>query len=137
MSKRARALILGATLTAMNLAGMTAVAQANDQPTSTKDALRPPTERQVGESWRHHQAASQEQTAADTAHRRQTAQEQSYNPTTTPAQVPAPAPTEPSRQAGWLITSLAVLVAALALVGGLAVLAAKRTRRKARLEHAA
>jgi hypothetical protein len=52
MSKRARALVLGAMLAAMNLAGMTAVAQAqaNDEPTRTQDARQPPTERQVGES---------------------------------------------------------------------------------------
>jgi hypothetical protein len=139
MSKRARTLIIGATLTAMHLVGMTAVAQAqaNEQPAGKQAALRPPAERQVGESWRHRQAASQEQAAADTAHRRQTAQEQSYNLTTTPAQVPAPVPAKPSSQAGWLIASLAVLVAALALSGGLAVRAAKRTRRRARLEHAA
>ena len=50
MSKLARTLVLGAMLAAMNLAGMTAVAQAqaNDE---GKDA-RPPTEGQVGESWR-------------------------------------------------------------------------------------
>jgi hypothetical protein len=44
---------------------------------------------------------------------------------------------KPSRQPGWLIASLAVLVAALVMAGGLAILAAKRTRRRARLGHAA
>jgi hypothetical protein len=41
MSKRTRALILGATLAAMNLAGMTttAQAQASDQPTSRRARL--------------------------------------------------------------------------------------------------
>ena len=49
MSKLARALTIGAMLAAMNMAGMTAIAQAqaNDE---GKDAWRPPTERQVGES---------------------------------------------------------------------------------------
>jgi hypothetical protein len=72
MSKLARTLVLGAMLAAMNLAGMTAVAQAqaNDE---GKDARRPPTERQVGESWHQPQVASQEQTAADAALRRQLA----------------------------------------------------------------
>jgi hypothetical protein len=39
----------------MNLAAITTVAhaQSNDQPTSNQDARRPPTERQVGEAWRH------------------------------------------------------------------------------------
>jgi hypothetical protein len=52
MPKRTRALILGATLAAMNLAGLTAVAQAQAN-NEGKDARRPPSERQVGESWRH------------------------------------------------------------------------------------
>jgi hypothetical protein len=54
MSRLARALVLGATLAAMCLAGMPTVAraQAKDPPASTQDARQPPTERQVGESWR-------------------------------------------------------------------------------------
>jgi hypothetical protein len=53
MSKLARALILGATLAAMTLAGMTAVAlaQAKNEPTSKQDNRRPPIQGQVGESW--------------------------------------------------------------------------------------
>jgi hypothetical protein len=47
----------------------------------------------------------------------------------------APVPPKPSGQPGWLIASLAVLVAALALA--LAELAARRTMRRARLHHAA
>jgi hypothetical protein len=139
MSNRARALILGVTLAAMNLAGLTAVAhaQATDQPAGQQATRRPPTERQVGEPWRYHQVTSPAQAAADTAHRRQTAQEQSYNPRTTPAKVPAPVPDEPSRPIGWLLASVGVLVATLALAGGLAVRAVRRTRRRARLEHAA
>jgi hypothetical protein len=126
MSKFTRTLVVGATLAAISLAGMTvAHAQATDQATP-----RPPTERQVGESWRHHQVTSPEQAAADTAHRRQTAQEQSYNPSTTPAQVPAPAPTQPNRQPSWLLTSLGVL-AVVMLVAGLAAVAARRARRRA------
>ena len=137
MSKRTRALIIGATLAAMNLAGMTAVAhaQANDDPDG-KVARRPPTERQVGESWRHGQAATPEQTAADAAPQRQLARERHSIPNATPAQVPAPVPDEPSGQPGRLLASLAVL-AALALAGGLAVLAAKRAGRRARIRHAA
>jgi hypothetical protein len=132
MSKLTRTLIIGATLAAMHLVGMTAVAhaQANDEP-----VMQPPTERQVGESWRHRQAASPEQTAADAALKRVQARERFAIPNPTPAQAPAPVPARPSSQPGWLVASLAVLVAALA--GGLAVLAAKRTRRRARLGHAA
>jgi hypothetical protein len=136
MSKLTRALILGATMAAMNLAGMTAVAHA--QATNEgKDARQPPTERQVGETWRHDQAASPEQAAADTAHRRELAREHSSIPSATPAQVPAPASAEPSGTPSWLLASLGVLAAALALAGGLAVLAAKRAGRRARIRHAA
>jgi hypothetical protein len=139
MSKLTRTLIIGATLAAMHLVDMTAVAQAqaNDETTSTEDARRPPTEAQVGEAWHQPQGASQQQTAADAALRRQLARERFSIPNATPAPTPAPVPARPSRQPGWLIVSLAVLVAVLALSGGLAVLAARRTRRQARLEHAA
>ena len=61
----------------------------------------------------------------------------SPSPTEPRPRCPPPVPDEPSRPTGWLIASLAVLVAALALSGGLGVLTAKRTRRRARLEHAA
>ena len=139
MSKRTRALILGAALAAMNLAGMTAVAQA--QATNEgKDARRPPSEGQVGETWRHGQVASPEQTAADAALQRQLARERHSIPSGTPAQVPAPVPAvpdDPSGTPGWLLASLGVLAAALALAGGLAVLAAKRAGRRARIRHAA
>lgn len=167
MSKLTRTLIIGATLAAMHLAGLTAVAhaQANDEP-----VRQPPSERQVGESWRHHQVAPEtqtttdpaaqralarqrywyyqsmhtsrqqtahEQTAADAALQRQLARERHSIPSGTPAQVPAPAPTEPNGRPGWLVASLGVLAAAVALVGGLAVLAAKRAGRRARIRHAA
>jgi hypothetical protein len=134
MSKRPRALILGVTLAAMNLAGLTAVAQAqtNDEP-----VRRPPSERQVGESWRKRPVTSPEQTAA-AALQRQLARERSSIPTGTPAQVPAPTQAdEPNRQPGWLLASLGGLAVALALIAGLVVLATRRTSRRARVEHAA
>jgi hypothetical protein len=138
MSQRARALILGVTLAAMNLAGLTAIAHAqpNDDPDG-KGARWPPTQAQVGEAWRKRPVTAQEQTTADAALQRQLARERFSIPNGTPAQVPAPVPDEPSRPTGWLIASVAVLVAALALAGGLAVRAVRRTRRRARLEHAA
>ena len=136
MSKLARALVLGAMLAAMNLAAMTAVAQAqaNDE---GKDARRPPTQGQVGETWRERPVTSQQQTAADAALRRQPARERHSIPSGTPAQVPAPVPSESSGQPGWLLASLGVLAAALALSGGLAVMAARRTSRRVRAGHAA
>jgi hypothetical protein len=136
MSKRTRVLILGATLAAMNLTGLTAVAQANDDPDG-KDARRPPTERQVGESWRHGHAASPEQTAADAALQRQLARERFSIPSATPEQPTAPAPPEPSGQPNWLLASLGGFAAGLALAGGLAVFAARRAGRSARVGHAA
>ena len=134
MSNRTRTLIIGATLAAMHLVAMTTVAQAqpNDEP-----VMQPPTEGQVGESWRHRQAASPEQPAADAALQRQLARERFSIPNPTPAQTPAPGPAKPSRQPGWLVVSLAALVAGLALAGALAVLAARRAGRRARVGHAA
>jgi hypothetical protein len=137
MSKLTRALILGAALAAMNLAAMTTIAQAqaNNEPTSNQDARQPPTEAQVGEAWRHPQMAAEQPTIADDTRRPPTeAQvgEAWRHPTS--AQVPS---AEPSRQPGWLIPSLGVLAAALVLAGGLAVLAANRAGRRARVGHAA
>jgi hypothetical protein len=167
MSKLTRTLIIGAILAAMHLAGLTAVAQAqaNDEP-----VRQPPTERQVGEPWRHHQAAPEsqtttdpaaqralarqrywyyqsmltarqqtahEQTAADAALQRQLARERFSIPSQTPAQPTAPAPPEPSAQPNWLLASLGGFAAGLALAGGLAVLAARRVGRSARVGHAA
>jgi len=54
--------------------------------------MQPPTERQVGEPWRHRQTASPEQTAADAALKRQLARERFSIPNGAPAQVPAPRP---------------------------------------------
>jgi hypothetical protein len=134
MSKLARALVLGAMLAAMNLAGMTAVAQA--QATNEGKNARPPTERQVGETWRKRPVTSQQQTAADAALQRQLARERFSIPSGTPARVPAPMPAEPSGQPSWLVPSLAVLAIALALSGGLAVMATKRASRRVRAGHA-
>jgi hypothetical protein len=138
MSKLVRALILGVTLAAMNLAGLTAVAhaQANHDPDG-KDARQPPTERQVGESWRHRQTASPEQTAADAALQRQLARERFSIPSQTPARPTAPAPPEPSGQPSWLVASLGGFAAGVVLAGGLAVLVARRAGRSARVGHAA
>ena len=134
MSKLTRTLVIGATLAAMHLAAMTAVvqAQANDQP-----VMQPPTERQLGEAWHKHPATSQQDAAADAALQRVQARERFSIPNPTPAEVPAPVPPKPSRPSGRLIASLGVLVVTLGLVGGLAVRAARRTRRRTQLEHVA
>ena len=130
MSKLTRALILGATLAAMNLAAMTTVAQAqaNDQPT------RPPTQGQVGESWHQPQAPAEQPTVAGDTRRPPTESqvgESWRHQTSAPVQS-----VEPSDPSGWIVASLSVL-AALVLAGGLAVLVARRADRRIRVGHAA
>jgi type II secretory pathway pseudopilin PulG len=133
MSKRTRVLVLGAALAAMNLAGMTAVAHA--QATNEgKDARRPPTQGQVGEAW--HQPpvkADAPAVAGDT--RRPPTESQVGEPWRHQTSVPG-RPAEPGGQLGWRIASLGFLAAALALVGGLAVLAATRPSRRPRVGQA-
>jgi hypothetical protein len=107
-SSLARLLVLGAVLAAMSL-GMTA---AYAQPLIDHDA---------GQVVRHRERASQDQT-----------------PTGTPATVTVPVRgAEPGGQPGWLVAALGVGAAAVALLGGLAVLAARRTRVKIRPRQAA
>jgi hypothetical protein len=161
MSKHTRALVLATIVAAMNLAGLTAIAQAQppdaveqfrrgerasqedstpadaverfrqserasqEQPATAEaveefrrgerasqqqptiaDSRRPPTEAQVGESWRH------------------------------PGNVRV-RPPEPSGQPEWLIPAIGVLAAILALVAGLVVMAAKRVGRRVRAGQAA
>ena len=135
MSKPARALVLGITLAAMNLAGLTAVASAQptDEPTSNQDARRPPSQGQVGEAWRQQGTAEAPDVAGDPRRPPTESQvgESWRHPTSTP--VPSAGPSGPS---GWLIASMGVLAAVLALSGGLAVLAARRANRQARVGHA-
>jgi hypothetical protein len=71
MSRRTRALIVGATLVAMQLAAMTAVAhaQAIDEPTNSHDTRRPPTQGQVGEAWRQPREAADAPAVAGDARR--------------------------------------------------------------------
>jgi cobalamin biosynthesis Mg chelatase CobN len=141
MSKLTRALALAAMLAAMNLAGMTAAAhatQASDRPTS-QDAKHPATQDRV---------TAPQQAAADTAHRRELAQERSYstwgytNPAVQQALAQersystsgygdnsAPAPAAPGGQADRLVPTLGVLATVMALVAVVAVLVARRATR--------
>jgi hypothetical protein len=68
------------------------------------------------------------QAAADAAHRRLLAQERYYS-TWGYGGASTPAPAEPSGQPTWLVIALAVLAAVLALVAGIAVMAAHRATR--------
>jgi hypothetical protein len=119
------------------IAGLTAVAsaQSTDELTSNRDARRPPTQGQVGEAWRQPQVAPAEPTVAGDT-RRPPTESQVGESWRHPTSAPVP-PAEPSGQPGWLVASLGVLAAGLALAGGLAVLAPRRAGRRARLGHAA
>ena len=161
MSKLARTLILAATVAALNLAGVTAIAhaQTNDQDT--------PSQQDLADNWNYYQQATrippaelQARMQAD-ATQRKLAERRTYydhatrmspadlktwmqakdRPDTTtqpPTQVPAAPvqPTEPNGQPTWLVVSLGGLAAALALVAGLALLAARRANRRAQVGHA-
>jgi pyruvate/2-oxoglutarate dehydrogenase complex dihydrolipoamide acyltransferase (E2) component len=131
MSRFTRALAVGATLAVLSVAGTTTAANAHSNHdvinrhrtlgrlelpvAADHDPTRPPTQSQVGEAWHRRPAASQQDKAADA----------------TPAQPTAPAPTQANRQPSWLLVSLGVL--AVLMVAGLAVLAARRASRRARL----
>jgi hypothetical protein len=135
MSKRTRTLILGVTLAALNLTGAVAQAQTNDESTSNQNARRPPTQGQVGEAWHQPQLPAEQPTVTGDARRPPTESqvgESWRHPTSAPVR-----PAEPSGPSGWLVASLGGLAAALALAGGLAVLAARRAGRRTRLGHAA
>jgi hypothetical protein len=134
MSKLARTITIGVMLAAMNLAGTTAVAQAqsSDQPTGKQDTRRPPTEAQVGESWRHRQVAP----AGVDGIRRPPTEAQVGESWHQRASVPA-RPADRSSDPGSPVARLSGLAALLALAGVLAVLAIRRAGRKLRAGHAA
>src|SRR5512133_1219017 len=124
MSKLARTITIGAVLAAMNLASVTTIAHANGEPPSKQDARRPPTEAQVGESWRHHQVAAEEPTLANDS-RRPPTEGQVGEPWHHRVNVPV-RPAEPNSQPVSLTARLSVLAAILALVGALAIRRAGR-----------
>jgi hypothetical protein len=109
-------------------------AQATDEPTSSQAARRPSTQGQVGEAWHQPQEpAAAPAVAGDT--RRPPTQSQVGEPWRHQTSVSG-RPAEPGGQPGWRIASLGFLAAALALVGGLAVVAATRPSRGPRVGQA-
>jgi hypothetical protein len=133
MSKRARTLVVAATLAAITLAGTSTAAHA--QVTDEHARRRPPTQGQVGESWHQPQVTAEQPNIASDARRPPTESqvgESWRHQTDVPAQ-----PVEPGGLPSWVMVSLGLLAAVLALAGGLAVRAARRAGRRARLEHAA
>ena len=148
MSKLRRTLVVAATLAAMNLAGMTAVAQPNDGDTPTQSenwnsynqsTRVPPAElraqQELSDRWTSYNQATRMSPAELKAWTQ--ANDRAHTPTAPPTQVAAPAsPADPSGEPGWLVVSLGVLAAAMTLVAGLAMLAARRAIRTARLGQA-
>jgi hypothetical protein len=127
ISRLTQAVVLGALLAAANLAGMTAVAHAQSEPTLTHDHQRPPTQGQVGEAWHQRPATPNQQTFAGDVRRAPT--EGQVGEPWHPRQSVPMRPDEPTNQPGGLVAALAVLAAALALSGGLA---ARRASRRPR-----
>jgi hypothetical protein len=128
MSKLARALALAAMLTAMQLAGMTALAQAHatDQPTGQADATvrRLQAQERYYGTWGYENPTTQ----------RALAQERAYR-TSGYGSPSAPASAEPGEPAGWLTTpALGLLAVVLAVSAGAAVLATRRPNRGHRAE---
>jgi hypothetical protein len=129
MSRRTRALVVGAVLAAMLLAAMTAVAHAQAD-NEGKDARRPPTQSQVGEAWHQPQKAADAPAVAGDA-RRPPTESQVGEPWRHQTNVPTNAPmrpTGPDGPQGWRIASLGFLAAALVVSGGaLTVFAVRRS----------
>jgi hypothetical protein len=155
MSKLARALALVAMLAALNLTGMTTIAQAHARdPASQRHRALGQLELPAAAD---HAVASREQTTRDDTLERRLAEEHHYSGTSreeNPAiqqalaqeryystwgygDTSAPAAAEPGGQPGWLTTALAVLAAVLALVAGVAVLAVRRGTRTRRASQTA
>jgi hypothetical protein len=159
MSKLARTLLLAATVTALNLAGGAVVAQPSGEDTTSQQELAdnwnyyqqatrvPPAELKARmQADAAQRALSERSTYYSQATRMSPAELKAWmqakdrpdTPTTPPTQVPAAPvqPTEPNGQPTWLVVSLGGLAAALALVAGLALLAARRANRRAQVGHA-
>jgi hypothetical protein len=158
MSKLARALILAVMVAALPLAGMTGVAhaQANDPDTPSQQELAErwntdyyqathmsPAQHKA---WLQANAAQRESSdrRAYYSHATQLspaelkawaqARDRAGTPTEKTVQVPAPVrPDQPSGQPLWLVVTLGVLAAVLAIVAGLALLAARRANRRAQV----
>jgi Na+(H+)/acetate symporter ActP len=126
MSKIARILILAVMVAVLPLAGLTTVAYAQASGQDT------PSQQELAERWNtdYYQATHM----SPAQHK---AWLQAYKNSGSATQAPAPVPpTEPNGQPTWLVVSLGGLAAGLAVVAGLALLAARRANRRARVGHA-
>jgi hypothetical protein len=161
MSRLVRALILAIVVAVLPLAGLTTVAhaQANDQDTPSQQELAERWNNDYYQAthmspaqhkaWLQANAAQRELSdrRAYYGHATQMspaelktwvqARDRAGTPTAKTDQVPAPVrPVEPSGQPLWLVVALGVLAAALAVVAGLALLAARRANHRAQVGHA-
>jgi hypothetical protein len=140
MSKLARALALVAMLAAMNLAGMTAVAHAYPLDPATGRRITPQEEfagdDTLGRRLAQEHSYSGTWREADPAIQQALAQERFYG-TWGYGDTFAPAAAEPGGQPAWLTPALGVLAAVLALVAGVAVVAAWRATRSGRAQQTA
>jgi hypothetical protein len=157
-SNLARSLVLAATLAAMTLAGLTAVAQAQptagvdqraSQDQSTSDSVKRAAEAQERyySTWSYgapavNQALAQERYYSTWSYgapavNQALAQERYYS-TWGYGDTPAPVrPAEPSGQPGWLLPAIGVLAGVLALLGVLAAVLVRRARGRVRVHQTA
>ena len=124
MSRLTRAIALVAMLAAINLTGLTAVAQA--QPTSDSVKRAAEAQERYYSTWSY----------GDPAIQQGLAQERYYS-TWSYGDTPAPVPDEPGGQPGWLVPAIGVLAAVLALVTGVAAMLVRRARGRVRVHQAA
>jgi hypothetical protein len=102
--------------------------RASQEQSTTDDT----TQRELAERWNYYYQATRMSPAELKAWMQ--AKQRADNATPPPAQVPVPVqPDQPTGQPGWLVVSLGVLVAVLAVVAGLALVAARRATRRARV----
>jgi hypothetical protein len=129
MSRLARVLVLAATLAATILAGLTA-AQAHPTTTPSRDDAR----RQALAQERYYSTWSHGDAAAERA----LAQERYYSTwRIDDTTAPAPAPARPGGRPGWLLPAIGVPAAALALLGLLAAMIARRRSGRVRVRQPA
>jgi hypothetical protein len=158
MSKLTRTFILAVVVAVLPLAGMTAVAhaQANEQDTPSQQELAErwnsdyyqathmspaqhkawlqanATQRELSDRRAYYSHATQLSPAELKAWAQ--ARDRAGTPTEKAIQAPAPVrPDRPSGQPLWLVVTLGLLMAALAIVAGLALLAARRANRRAQV----
>jgi hypothetical protein len=161
MSKITRILTLATMVAVLNLAGLTAVAhaQTNNQDTPSQQELAErwnsdyyqathmsPTQhkawlqanaaqRALSDRRAYYSHATQMSPAELKAWAQ--ARDRAGTPTEKTVQVPAPVrPDQPSGQPLWLVVTLGMLATALAIVAGLALLAARRANHRAQVGHA-